>query len=34
MQLVSGINRGGKSESYKQICATEASVVSNRITLV
>lgn len=33
MQLVPGINRGrgkGGSVSYKQICAMEASLVSNR----
>lgn len=31
MQFVSGINGGG-SVSYKQICAMEASLVSDRIT--
>jgi len=34
MQLVSGINRGGESVSHEQICAMEASLVSNRITIL
>lgn len=36
MQLVSGMNGGGGGGSvgYKQICAMEASLVSNRITVL